>query len=452
MFLVDARQETRDVDEGDQRDIECVARPDEPRGLDRCIDVERAGQDRRLLRDDADTSTAESREPDDDVLRPGRLDLEERAVVDDATQDVVHVVRLARIVGHDVVEGRRPSDPIGSSVGDDRRHLEVVLRQMRQQVARRVERARLVRRREMRDTASRRVRRRAAEEFRVDILVRHGLHHARSGDEHVARAFDHHGEVGDRRRIDGAAGARTEDDRDLRHDTGCEDVAQEDVGVAAERHDAFLDPRAAGIVETDDRRTDLHREIHDLADLLGVRLRQRATEDREVLAEDEDDPTVDLAVAGDDAVAEDTIRSPTRSRLVTNASSSVNVPGSSNRSSRSRAVSFPASCCFAIAAGTAAGARRDAHLLESRESLRVRRHRRHSSIPCLCARTAPSYPPHGRVQRMPWISTDSVNNSQSVWITGVPGKRSGARTMATLVSPPQTAPAPRRRDLEVMPR
>ena len=183
---------------------------------------------------------------------------------------------------------------------------------MRQQVARRVECTRLIGRGEMRDAASRRVRQRAAEELRVDILVRHGLHDAGSGDEHVARAFDHHGEVGDGRRIDRAAGARPEDHRDLRHDAGREDVAQEDVGVAAERHDAFLDPRATGIVETDDRRTDLHREIHDLADLLGVRLRQRTTEDREVLAEDEDDPAVDLAVTGDDAVAEDTTRSPTR--------------------------------------------------------------------------------------------------------------------------------------------
>ena len=91
------------------------------------------------------------------------------------------------------------------------------------------------------------------------------------------------------------------------HDTGRHDVAQEDLGVAAQRRDAFLDPRATGIVETDDRRADLHREVHDLADLLGVRLRQRSTEDREVLAEDEDEPSVDGSVAGDDAVAEDVL-------------------------------------------------------------------------------------------------------------------------------------------------
>ena len=157
----------------------------------------------------------------------------------------------------------------------------------------------------MRDAAPRRVRRRATEELGVDVFVGHGLHDARPGDEHVARAFDHDGEVRDRRRVDRAAGARPEDQRDLRDDAGRQDVAQEDVGVPAERHDAFLDPRAAGVVQPDDRRTDLHREIHDLADLLGVGLRQRTAEDREVLAEDEDRPAVDLAVAGDHAVAEE---------------------------------------------------------------------------------------------------------------------------------------------------
>ena len=91
------------------------------------------------------------------------------------------------------------------------------------------------------------------------------------------------------------------------HDAGRQDVAQEDLRVAAQRRDALLDPRAAGIVEADDRRPDLHREVHDLADLLGVRLGQRAAEDREVLAEDEDQPPVDGAVAGDDAVAEEVL-------------------------------------------------------------------------------------------------------------------------------------------------
>src|SRR3546814_11698507 len=45
--------------------------------------------------------------------------------------------------------------------------------------------------------------------------------------------------------------------------------------------------------------------VHDLADLLGVRLRERAAEHREVLAEHEDQPPVDGAVASHHAVAGD---------------------------------------------------------------------------------------------------------------------------------------------------
>ena len=62
-------------------------------------------------------------------------------------------------------------------------------------------------------------------------------------------------------------------------------------------------------------------------------------------------PAVDRAVAGDDAVAEDRVRRRRRSpRAVTNASSSTNEPGSSSRSSRSRAVSLPRACCWSIRA------------------------------------------------------------------------------------------------------
>ena len=162
-------------------------------------------------------------------------------------------------------------------------------------------------RREMGDAAAGRVGERAAEPLRVDVLVGHRLHDVRSGDEHVARALDHDREVGDGRRVDRSPGARPHDHRELRDDARGERVAQEDVGVSAERDDALLDPRAAGIVEPDDRRADAHRQVHDLADLLGVRLGQRAAEHREVLAEDEDEPAVDRAVAGHDAVAEESL-------------------------------------------------------------------------------------------------------------------------------------------------
>jgi hypothetical protein len=90
-------------------------------------------------------------------------------------------------------------------------------------------------------------------------------------------------EVGDRRGVDGAAGARAHDERDLRDDPEAH-VAQEDLAVEAERDDALLDARAAGVVDADDRAAHLHREVHDLDDLLAEDLAERAAEDGEVLA------------------------------------------------------------------------------------------------------------------------------------------------------------------------
>ena len=124
----------------------------------------------------------------------------------------------------------------------------------------------------------------AAELLEGDVLVRDRLHHVGAGDEHVAHAAHHVDEVGDGGAVHRAAGAGAEDRRDLRHDAGGEGVAQEDVGVAAERDDALLDAGAAGVVEPDDRRAVPHGEVHHLADLVGVRLRERAAEDGEVLA------------------------------------------------------------------------------------------------------------------------------------------------------------------------
>ena len=134
-----------------------------------------------------------------------------------------------------------------------------------------------------------------------------GLDDVGAGDEHVGGLVDHQDEVGDGGGVDGAAGAGAEDGGDLRDDSAGEGVAEEDVGVAGERDDALLDARAAGVVEADDGRADAHGDVHDLDDLGGVGLGERAAEDGEVLREDEDHAAVDAAVAGDEAVAEDAL-------------------------------------------------------------------------------------------------------------------------------------------------
>ena len=145
----------------------------------------------------------------------------------------------------------------------------------------------------------------AAELLGGDDLVGHRLHHVRAGDEHVARVAHHEDEIGHRRRVDVAAGARPHDHGNLRNDARGDDVALEHFAVAAERRHALLDAGAAGIEQADDRRARAHRHVLDLDDLLRVRLRQRAAEHGEVLGEDEDAAAIDGAPAGDHAVAGD---------------------------------------------------------------------------------------------------------------------------------------------------
>ena len=83
VLLADAGQEPGHVLERDQRNVERVAEPHEPRALHRRVDVEAPGEHGGLIRDDADRSPAQPREADDDVPRVVLVHLEERAVVDD---------------------------------------------------------------------------------------------------------------------------------------------------------------------------------------------------------------------------------------------------------------------------------------------------------------------------------------------------------------------------------
>ena len=118
-------EETGHVDEGHERDVEGIAKADEPCRFDRGIDVQDAREDHRLLGDDADRSAVEPRESADDVLRPAFVHLEDLPVVNDAADDVLHVVGLVRGVGDDVVEnGVLPTRWILGS--DDRRRIEIV--------------------------------------------------------------------------------------------------------------------------------------------------------------------------------------------------------------------------------------------------------------------------------------------------------------------------------------
>src|SRR5678816_4701227 len=77
VFLRRSRQESGDVLERHERDVEGVAEPDEARTLDRGIDIERARQVRRLIRHDTNRAAAKPRKPDQEIAREVLVHLEE---------------------------------------------------------------------------------------------------------------------------------------------------------------------------------------------------------------------------------------------------------------------------------------------------------------------------------------------------------------------------------------
>lgn len=82
------------------------------------------------------------------------------------------------------------------------------------------------------------------------------------------------------------------------------DVVPEDVGEHGQRCYAFLDARAAAVVDAHHRAAIAEGEFLDLDDLLAVDLAQGAAVDAEVLAVDGDQAAINSAVAGDDSVTQ----------------------------------------------------------------------------------------------------------------------------------------------------
>lgn len=104
-------------------------------------------------------------------------------------------------------------------------------------------------------------------------------------------------------RVDSTTRAGAENRGKLGDDTGGKRIAQKNVGVSGERHNAFLYARTTGIVEPNQGRTILERHIHHFANLERVRFGKRTTEHGKVLGEDVDQTAVDIAVTRNKTIA-----------------------------------------------------------------------------------------------------------------------------------------------------
>ncbi len=118
--------------------------------------------------------------------------------------DVLHIIWLVGAFRYEVVQGF--VFPIGTILRPHAwRIFTVVLRQIRQEVPDSDQAFRLAVACKMRYTALRGVGYGSTEFFKRDIFVRNRFDHIRSSDEHVACVLHHEYEVGDSRRVDGAA-------------------------------------------------------------------------------------------------------------------------------------------------------------------------------------------------------------------------------------------------------
>jgi len=280
------------------------------------------------------------------VLREVRVDLEQLPVVRDALDERDHVVRLVRRRGHDAIQlgvlavGGSPFSRRGGSSrlfdGRNDRSARIFWRQSASESATMCATPRRPRACPRRERLLR------------DVLVRDRLDDVRPRHEHrlVPRTMRMKSVIAANTRRP-RAGA--EDRRDLGDDSRGERIAEKNVRVSAEGNDAFLDAGASRVVETDDGRAHLHREIHELADLRGVRLGQGTAEHREVLREHEDRAVLDAHDSRDDAVAGDRVRLVVHAEVARAVHDErvdfVERSRSPSSSTRSRAVSLPALCC-----------------------------------------------------------------------------------------------------------
>ena len=247
LLLARAGHEAGGVHEHDERQAEGVAGAHEAGGLGAGVGVEDAAEVPRLVGDDADGAALEAGEPADDVARPARRPLEQAAAVDQALDDVAHVIDAALVVGHGVGGVER----VRLGGAEARRAVAGVGRQVVEQVAHEHRRVLVGGHDEVGDAVAV-VDLGAAEVGGGDVLAHDVAHDGGAGEEH-RRALGHHHEVGEGGRVGAAAGAGAADHRDLRDAARQRDVLAEDAAVAAERREALLHARAAGLDEADER-------------------------------------------------------------------------------------------------------------------------------------------------------------------------------------------------------
>ena len=229
------------------------------------------------------------------------MNFKEITVVHHRANEVFHVVGAHGIVRHDGIQYRIHTARIITRGGNGR-IFHVVVGEEAQELFDLIDGVRIAFAGKVRHAALGVVGHGAAQLLLGHHLTQNRLDHIGSGDEHVAGLLHHENEIGHGRGIHRSTGARSHDGGNLRDHAGSDGIAVENLAVAGERIDTFLDAGAAGIVEADEGLAGLERQIHDLADLLGMHLAQSPGTGGEILGKGKHLPAIHRSVAGDDAV------------------------------------------------------------------------------------------------------------------------------------------------------
>src|SRR5208337_1978738 len=261
VFLLRAGQKSRNIFESNQWDVEGVAEAHKARAFHRRVDVQRPGEDRRLIGNDADGTSVQACETNDDILGKMLVDFKEVAFIDDGVNHILNIVRLLWILGDDAVEGLFAAVD-GVMRGTARWIFKIVAGQETEKLADHRATFRVITRNKVSDSTRGIVGHGAAEFLLGDFLVRDILDDVRAGDEHVGSVVRHQDEIGDGGGVDGAAGTGSKDRADLRDHAAGESIAEKNVRVAGKGCDAFLNARSAGIVQANDGSAIAHGQIH----------------------------------------------------------------------------------------------------------------------------------------------------------------------------------------------
>lgn len=103
VFLSCTRHEPRNINKGDQRNLECITESNESCCFHGGVNVEASSKDLRLVTYNSDNFTFHFCEADDDVLGVVRHDFKEFVSVSDVFNDFKHVVSFVRVLRHNVV-------------------------------------------------------------------------------------------------------------------------------------------------------------------------------------------------------------------------------------------------------------------------------------------------------------------------------------------------------------